>query len=94
MSRRENYPLFVHWYKTLDWILTTVERFPKQARFTIGQRLTDGALDIVEHIVDAIYTKKRAHILDRINLNLEKQRVICPPASTSTFPKPLTRQAV
>ena len=76
MSNREDYPLFVHWYKTLSWILTTVERFPKQARFTIGQRLIDSSLDIVEHIIEAIYTKKRAHILDSINLSLEKQRVL------------------
>ena len=76
MSHRDNYPLFVHWYKTLDWIITTIERFPKQARFTIGQRLLDSSLDIVERIVEAIYTKKRAHILDQINLSLEKQRVL------------------
>jgi four helix bundle protein len=76
VSHREDYPLFVHWYKTLDWILTTVEKFPKQARFTVGQRLTDNALDIVEHITEAIYAKKRAHILDAVNLSLEKQRVL------------------
>lgn len=76
MSHREEYPLFVHWYKTLDWILTTVEKFPRQARFTVGQRLAELALETVESITEAIYTKRRSHILDRINLALEKQRVL------------------
>lgn len=73
---KENYPLFVHWYQTLDWILSTVERFPKSAKFSLGNRISEGALDIVELIVEAIYTRKRSHILDRINLGIEKQRVL------------------
>ena len=73
---KENYPLFVHWYKTLDWILTTVERFPKNARFTLASRAADAALDVMESIVEAIYTRKRGHILDRINLLIEKLRVL------------------
>lgn len=72
----EKYPLFVHWYQTLNWILSTVERFPKSARFSLGSRIADGALDIVEMITEAIYTRKRSHILDRINLAIEKQRVL------------------
>lgn len=73
---KENYPIFVHWYKTLDWILSTVERFPKNARFFLANRIADGAVEIVELVVEAIYTRKRSHILDRINLGIEKQRVL------------------
>jgi 23S rRNA-intervening sequence protein len=73
---RDDYPLFVHWYKTLDWILSTVERFPKNARFSLASRLADAALDTIELIIESIYTKNRAHILDKINLYMEKQRVL------------------
>jgi len=73
---REDYPLFVHWYRTLDWILTTVEKFPRNARFSLASRLADGALDIMELIVEAIYTKQRLHILEKVNLYIEKQRVL------------------
>ena len=76
MSKRDNYPLFVHWYGALDWILTTVERFPRNARFTLGERLVQSGLTIVELIVEAIYRKQRAPLLHRINLELEKQRVL------------------
>ena len=73
---KEDYPLFMHWYKTLDWILSAAERFPRNARFSLASRLADEALDTMECIVEAIYTKNRADILDRINLCLEKQRVL------------------
>lgn len=73
---KEEYPIFVQWYQTLDWILTTVERFPKGVRFSLGDRMAGYALDIVELIVEAIYTRNRSHILDRINLSIEKLRVL------------------
>lgn len=73
---KENYPLFVHWYKTLNWILSAIEKFPKNARFSIASRIADAGLDTMESIIEAIYTKDRIHILDRINLHLEKQRVL------------------
>jgi ribosomal protein L4 len=73
---RDDYPLFVHWYQTLDWILSTVENFPKNARFSLASRLADIALNTIELIIEAIYTKDRRHILDRINLYMEKQRVL------------------
>ena len=73
---RDDFPLFVHWYKTLDWILSAVENFPRKARFSLASRLADTALDTVELIVEAIYTKDRLHILDKINLYMEKQRVL------------------
>ena len=44
----ENYPLFTHWYKTLDWILSAVEKFPKNARFSLASRIADAALDTME----------------------------------------------
>ncbi len=72
----DDYPLFVHWYKTLDWILSAVERFPKHARFSLASRIADLALDTVEHIIEAIYAKDRSHILGKINLYMEKQRIL------------------
>lgn len=73
---REDYPLFVHWYSSLDWILSAIEKFPKNARFSLASRIADAALDTLELVIEAIYTRRRADILDRINLYIEKQRVL------------------
>lgn len=66
-SKREEYPLYVHWYKTLDWILDKCERMPKAVRFSIHSRIADISLDISEHIIEAIYGQSRAEELRRIN---------------------------
>lgn len=71
----DDYPLFVHWYKTLDWILASVERFPKKVRFSLASRIADEAMDAMEAVVESIYSKNRAFLLGKLNLNLEKLRV-------------------
>ena len=73
---REDYPVFVYWQETLDWILDRVEGFPKSVRFTLSSRIVNLSLDVLEKIIEAIYTKQRGAILDRINLDLEKLRVL------------------
>jgi hypothetical protein len=73
---KTDYPLYVHWYKTLNWILDSVERMPKNIRFTIASRISDLSLDIIELIIEAIYQKQRTEPLKAINMNLEKLRVL------------------
>lgn len=73
---KENYPLFVHWYRTLDWILTTSGSFPKSVRFSIASRITTLSLDIIESITEAIYSKDKVPIFDSMNLDFEKLRIL------------------
>jgi len=72
----QDYPLFEKWSHILDWILNTVEKFPKSARFSLASRIANIALDVLEKIIEAIYRKKRLHILYDINLYIEKLRVL------------------
>jgi hypothetical protein len=64
----DDYPLFVKWYKTLNWILDAGEKFPKSIRFSVTGRIYDLSMSILE----AIYTKNRLHILRSINVYMEK----------------------
>lgn len=73
---KEDYPLFVKWIETTDWLLDMVEKFPKSVRFTLSGRIANLSLDVLEGIVEAIYRKDRAQVLDRLNLTLEKLRVL------------------
>lgn len=73
---KEDYPVFEKWSKILDWILDTVEKFPKSARFSLASRIANIALDVMEKIIEAIYTKKRLYILRDINLYIEKLRML------------------
>jgi hypothetical protein len=69
-------PLFVHWEKTLKDLLSRTEKFPKRVRFTISSRIDNLALDMLESIVEARYTKDKSAVLAQANLRLEKLRVL------------------
>lgn len=69
-------PVFVRWYKFLGWLLDTTEKFPKRVRFTISSRLDTMALDVLELIIEAAYTKDKTHLLKKANLEIEKMRIL------------------
>ncbi len=71
----KEYSIFEKWYKMQEWILDRVESFPKNVRFTISTRISNLVLDILEGIIEALYSKEKKVILDRVNLNLEKLRI-------------------
>ena len=73
---KEDYPLFIKWRRILSYLLDISSKFPKNARFNICDRLTRISLDILELIIEAIYTKKRRRVLHKANLNLEKVRAL------------------
>ena len=74
-SKRE-LPLFVHWVDFLGWLLPATEKFPKKVRFTFSTRIDNLALDLLEDVVEARYTREKGAILRRANLRLEKLRVL------------------
>ena len=73
---RAELPIFTLWLQFLEWLRPTTEKFPKRARFTLANRIDNLALDIVEDLVEARYSRDKAAILRRINLRLERLRVL------------------
>ena len=73
---KEDYPIFVMWCDAVDWILASVEKYPKSVRFTISSRIANITLDVMENIIEAIYTKDKTDVLDKANLHIEKLRVM------------------
>jgi hypothetical protein len=69
-------PIFVKWIDFLKWLLTTTERFPKKIRFTFSDRINNLALDIVEELIDARYSRQKIQALRKVNLGIEKLRVL------------------
>lgn len=68
--------LFTSWYDTAKWVLNRTEKFPKKVRFTFSSRIDDLALDILVGVVEARYSGDKLDILKRVNLDLEKLRVL------------------
>jgi len=53
-----------------------VEKFPRDYKFTLADRLITLLLDSLEIIIEAAYTKDKAHLLRKFNLQLEKLRYL------------------
>ncbi len=76
MPKVDELPIFTRWMQFLEWLLPTTENFPKRVRFTFADRINNLALDIVEDLVEARYSRDKQPLLKRINLRLEKLRIL------------------
>ena len=61
-------------YQFLNWLMPTIARFPREQRFLLGDRIQATALDVLEALIEATYTRERRAHLARANLGLEKLR--------------------
>ena len=75
-NAHDDLPIFVLWMEFLKWLLHTTEKFPKSVRFTFADRIDNLALDLVEDLIEARYTRKKDLILQRANIRLEKIRIL------------------
>ena len=74
-SKRTGAAVEAH-YQFLLWLLPTVEKFPRSHKFTLGDRIETTALNVLETLIEATYTKERADALRRGNLGIEKLRLL------------------
>jgi hypothetical protein len=56
--------------------MPTVERFPRSQKFLLGDRIQTAALDVLDVLIEATYTRDRRGHLARANLGLEKLRFL------------------
>lgn len=57
-------------HNLLIWLIPLLDQFPRNRRFTLGERLEAGLIDILELLVEAAYTKARQEVLRQANLRL------------------------
>jgi len=72
----ETLPVFERWTEFLGWLLATTDGFPKKARFTLTNRIDNLALDVLDDLTSAAYTRDRREILAGANLRLTRLRVM------------------
>ena len=63
-------------YRFILWLVPTVDKFPRRQKFLLGDRIQATALDVLERLVEATYTKGRSRLLVQANLGVEKLRMI------------------
>jgi hypothetical protein len=74
-SKRTGAAIEAH-YQFLIWLMPTVEKFPRSHKFTLGDRIENAALDVLDALIEATYTRDRMPHLRRANLGIEKLRFL------------------
>ena len=73
---RRTGPALEAMYRFMLWLIPTVERFPRSQKFLLGDRIQATALDVLERLIEATYTKARRAALLQANLGIEKLRLL------------------
>jgi hypothetical protein len=76
LDSKKDLPIFIKWMDFLKWLFVTLDGFPKKARFNFADRITSLSLQIVEDLVEARYSRNKDQVLRRVNINLEKIRIL------------------
>ena len=76
MKQKNNYPLYVKWMDTVPWIMERTQRFPKNLRYSLAQKIDNICIDILELIVQAIYSRTKKDLLIKINNKLDVLRAL------------------
>ncbi|WHZ13913.1 MAG: hypothetical protein OJF52_000747 [Nitrospira sp.] len=61
-------------HELLLWLIPQLDKFPRSRRFTLGERLEVGMIEVLELLVETAYTRNKEAPLRRANLRLEVVR--------------------
>jgi len=73
---RRTGPALEAMYRFLLWLVPAVEKFPRSQKFLLGDRIQSTAIEVLERLVEATYTRERMALLAQANLGIEKLRFL------------------
>ena len=63
-------------YPVAQWVLERAARFRKSYRFTLGERVSLNALELLELITEALYTRSKVTLLSKADGHLTRLRIL------------------
>ncbi len=63
-------------YDLAKEVLIRIAKFPRDHKFTLGDRIAQNVLSILELLTQAAYTKSKTKLLDEASLRLERMRML------------------
>jgi 23S rRNA-intervening sequence protein len=73
---RRTGPALEAMYQFLLWLIPMVEKYPRAQKFTLGDRIEITALDILDSLSKATFTRSRDQSLADANLGLDRLRLM------------------
>ena len=67
-------PVVEKHYQLILWMLPKIANFPKDQRFLLADRVERILLEILEMLIEAVYSKNKREILIKVNLKLDVLR--------------------
>ena len=74
---RETGPALESHYRFIIWLVPVLDGFPRSQRFLLGDRIQGIAMDVLESLIEATYTRQRGAHLAQANLGIKKLRFLC-----------------
>ena len=71
---RRTGPALEAMYQFLLWLVPTVDKFPRAQKFVLGDRIENAALDVLDSLIAATYSRSRDQSLADANLGLDRLR--------------------
>ena len=72
----EELSVIVKTYDFTLWLLPHLAKFSRDHRFTLGNRLEEGMLEVLDLVVEASYTAEKRTLLQRANTRLNRVRYL------------------
>ena len=76
MKPGEELPVIREWYELTAWLLPKINKFPRNQKFLLGDRIQTTVLNVLEQLIEAKFRRDRSELLDRVNVELEKLRFL------------------
>lgn len=61
-------------HELLEWLIPHLDKFPRLRRFTLGERIETGLLEVLERLIEAAYSRDKVRVLKQANLRLDVVR--------------------
>lgn len=75
VNKKDDSPLAVQrCHELLLWLVPLLDQFPRNRRFTLGERIESGLLDVLKLLVEAAYSRQKQNTLRQANLTLATVR--------------------
>ena len=62
-------------HELMLWMIPQLDKFPRNRRFTLGEKIEQSLLDVLSLLIEATYTKRgKSRLLEQINTQLSVLR--------------------